>query len=110
MGLPLRLRTKSSRSWRGWPLNPNYLREAKSWLWTVGGGSSDCDGMNDETLNLIHQLCTRAGMIMEDASVDALIGPEASSRAVSEKMMRLGAAAHAISALIAAASALNRKD
>jgi hypothetical protein len=66
--------------------------------------------MDDNTLDLIHQLCTRAGIIMEDVSVDALLAPEPSAGALREKLVRVGSAADAISALIAAASALSRES
>ena len=43
---------------------------------------------------------------MKNASAEVLFAPETSSWALSEKLVLLGAAAHAISVLIAAASAL----
>ena len=64
--------------------------------------------MDEEILDLVDQLCTRAGMIMEDASVDVLLLKERSPQASAEKIARLGIAAQAISALVAAASALHR--
>jgi hypothetical protein len=83
---------------------------AKSWIWTVAPTCGVRPRMDDDTLNLIHQLCTRAGMIMEDVSMDALLIPERSAGAVSEKLVRLGSAAEAIRALITAASALSRES
>ena len=62
--------------------------------------------MDDDADDLIRKLCTRAGMIMEDASVDALLMPGADPEAIGAKLERLGDAAHAISAIVAAARAL----
>jgi hypothetical protein len=44
----------------------------RSWIWTVGRGSGVCAVMDNDTATLIQELCTRAGMIMEDVSVEAL--------------------------------------
>ncbi|MEG3155708.1 hypothetical protein [Sphingomonas sp. RB1R13] len=66
--------------------------------------------MDDDTADLIQMLCTRAGMIMEDASAEALVMRAADPQAVSAKLERLAQAAGAIRAIIAAAHALNRAD
>ena len=62
--------------------------------------------MDDDTADLISQLCTRVGMIMEDASVIALTvsGIEAGNHQVA--IGELETAARRIDALIAAARAL----
>ena len=59
--------------------------------------------MGDHTLELIRQLCTRAGMIMEDASVEALLMRAADSDARVATLERLRLAVHPIDAGIAAA-------
>jgi phosphoribosylcarboxyaminoimidazole (NCAIR) mutase len=61
----------------------------------------------DDKIDLVRQLCVGAGMIMEDASVEAVSAhrdPDALHRAVE----RLGTAAEAISALAHAAAVLVR--
>lgn len=62
--------------------------------------------MDDDTADLIARLCTRVGMIMEDASVIALTvsGIEPSNR--QETIDELESAARRTNALIAAARAL----
>ena len=63
--------------------------------------------MDGETVDLIKMLCTLAGMIMEDASVDALtISVEA--RSIDSGLIRLAYTTEAISALVAAARVLSR--
>ena len=62
--------------------------------------------MDEDVADLVRQLCTRAGMIMEDVSVIALtdkLADVASARKVTEK---LRAAAKGIGALAKAAEAL----
>ena len=52
---------------------------AESCVWTCGVdvsalcGMADVDHLDEETRALVEQLCTRAGMLMEDASVQALV-------------------------------------
>ena len=60
--------------------------------------------MDDDTIELIQQLCTRVGMIMEDASPVALITEPADD--LSEKVEALRRATSRASALVAAADAL----
>ena len=62
--------------------------------------------MDDDTTDLIARLCTRVGMIMEDASVIALTvsGIEPSNRQAA--IDELEGAARQINALVAAARAL----
>ena len=64
--------------------------------------------MDDDIVDLIRVLCTRAGMIMEDASVDALIMSPGNPDSINAKLERLADAALAISAIINAAQALQR--
>lgn len=64
--------------------------------------------MDDDIGDLISALCTRAGMIMEDASVDALMMRADDPDAINAKLERLADAALAISAIINAAQALQR--
>lgn len=66
--------------------------------------------MDDDTADLIRKLCTRAGMIMEDASVEALIMPVIDASSIDAKLALLADAAYAISAIVAAARVLNRPD
>lgn len=56
--------------------------------------------MDDDTRDLIRQLCTRAGMIMEDASAIAVTKPQ------EEQLPQLRQASNQVTALIAAAEAL----
>lgn len=77
----------------------------KSWLWTSAATSSLVVVMDDDTLNLISQICTQVGMIMEDAVVGALtIGrdPDRMRAALDELTSR----ADRIRTLIGAARAL----
>ena len=64
--------------------------------------------MDDDIVDLIRALCTRAGMIMEDASVDALMMTAGNPDTINAKLARLADAALAISAIINAARALQR--
>jgi hypothetical protein len=58
-------------------------------------------------MDLIRKLCTRAGMIMEDARVEALtISADVST--IHDRLVRLADAAHAISVIVAAAGVLSR--
>lgn len=62
--------------------------------------------MDDDTMNLIRTLCTRVGMLMEDASVEALTIPTEEG-ALRDRLLHLADVVHAISALIAAAGVLS---
>jgi hypothetical protein len=66
-----------------------------------------CDVMDDDSADLIRQLCTRAGMIMEDLSVEALTISGIDQVAISARLAVLADGAKAISALVAAASVLS---
>ena len=62
--------------------------------------------MDDDIRDLIRALCTRAGMIMEDASVDALIMSADDPDIVNAKLGLLADASLAISAIVNAARVL----
>ena len=66
--------------------------------------------MDEDTLELIQALCTRAGMIMEDASAEAMATASDDAGTVGKKLTRLAEAAHAIGTIIAAAHALHQLD
>ncbi len=55
-------------------------------------------------LDLVEQICTRVGMIMEDASVDALL--KTSDGAIGERVEKLRTASQQSAALVLAAKAL----
>lgn len=59
--------------------------------------------MDIDTRDLIRQLCTRAGMIMEDVVPLALLAPQ------EERLDDLAAAAEAIAAILLAARALRSR-
>lgn len=63
--------------------------------------------MDDDDIALIGQLFTRAGCIMEDTSVIALIWDDALT--LEARLAKLSAAANDIHALVAAARALMAK-
>ena len=62
--------------------------------------------MDDDTRRLVFELCTRAGMIMEDASATALLTAELDDAALQTLIDTLGAELGRASALIAAAKSL----
>jgi hypothetical protein len=64
--------------------------------------------MDEDTLELTQRLCTRAGMIMEDASAEALMIAASDAGTMSQKLTRLAEAAQAIGAMISAAQALHQ--
>lgn len=63
--------------------------------------------MDDDSNELATQLCTRIGMIMEDASVTALTIGGTTGPARSDAIAQLDIAAHGITALLAAVHALS---
>jgi hypothetical protein len=63
--------------------------------------------MDHETADLIQRLCTKAGMIMEDASVDALMLGATDPQTISARLMRIAEAAEDISTIVAAARVLH---
>ena len=64
--------------------------------------------MDDDIGDLIGALCIRAAMIMEDASVDALMMSAGDPDTINAKLELLADAALEISAIINAAQALKR--
>lgn len=68
-------------------------------------GMTRADELDADTIDLINQLCTRVGMLMEDAAPLALhrsrSGPELKSR-----LLKLDTSVTSMTSLIAAASAL----
>ena len=80
---------------------------AKSWHWTSAGPRGFVAAMDNDA-KLIRQLCTRAGCIMEDASVIALIWDDGLK--LEPRLQKLRKAAADIEALVAAATALLTKQ
>ena len=74
--------------------------------WTCRPFPGVVQSMDDDTSELIAQLCTRIGMIMEDASVVALTVGGLTVKERDDAIAALEAAAERISALVAAAKAL----
>ncbi len=72
-------------------------------------GMTGADELDADTIDLINQLCTRVGMLMEDAAPLALhqsgSGPELKSR-----LMQLQASVTSMASLIAAARVLATSD
>lgn len=65
------------------------------------------EAMDPDTVNLIDQLCTRAGMLMEDASPVALTMRRVAPEETRKRLDDLARAAGKISRLISAAQALS---
>jgi hypothetical protein len=82
------------------------LPPGKSWIWTSSPGHGVVTGMDDDTTDLIARLCTRVGMIMEDASVIALTISGSEPGDLPLAIDELEGAARQIKALVAAARAL----
>lgn len=61
-------------------------------------------GMDDDTINQVRQLCTQIGMIMEDASSNAILIGNADAGQLKETVRGLGEAVDACSELVAAAA------
>lgn len=84
---------------------------AESCVWTCGTGTSALRGMaeiydlDEDTRALVEQLCTCVGMLMEDASVQALVRA-ASLDDLHLKVERLGFAVRHMDRLLSAAGAL----
>jgi hypothetical protein len=70
----------------------------------VSDFTASCSAMDDDDIALIRQLRTRAGCIMEDSSVIALIWED--GLPLEAWLAKLAAAANDIHALVAAAQAL----
>ncbi len=61
---------------------------------------------DQDDVELIARLCTKIGTIMKDASVVAITTPEHPSQSIDEKLAYQVIASNAISALVAAATAV----
>jgi hypothetical protein len=82
----------------------------KSWVWTSPDGAGvsadmdDADAIDPDLIDLIIQLCTRIGMIMEDVSPLAIAATSDGLAARAEEVVRairtLAALAHAVEALL----------
>ena len=70
----------------------------------TGAGEFDAD-----TIDLINQLCTRVGMLMEDAAPLAL-HRSGSGRELQSRLLQLQASVTSMGSLIAAARALATSD
>jgi hypothetical protein len=88
-------RTKSNGMW-----------EWESCVWTSGALLGVLPIMGDDTDDIIIQLCTRIGMIMEDASVAALTVAGIDRERRVAALVELDAAAKRIGALVEAAKVL----
>lgn len=81
----------------------------ESWGWTssatraVSATMDDVAALDPDVIELVVQLCTRMGMIMEDASVLAL---DASDEGLEQRVMGLATAAQTIAAVVGAAQRL----
>jgi hypothetical protein len=74
---------------------------AKGCVWTCAMLRRLVSSMDDDDSQLIRQLCTRVGCIMEDTSVIALIWDD--DITLDERLQQLSIAAADIQALVAAA-------
>lgn len=79
----------------------------KSCVWTSRYGQGVVSRMEDDTHDLIVQLCTRVGMIMEDASLSALTISATDRSAMPDALAELESVAVRISTLVAAAKAVS---
>ena len=85
----------------------NLVSLRQSWRWTCRSIAGVVPLMEDDNYDLIAQLCTRIGMIMEDASVVALtMGGQAGHSQRHYAITALEAAAVRIGALLGAVNAL----
>ena len=66
--------------------------------------------MDEDTRDLVRKLCTRAGMIMEDASLVAVTMPGGDDAAMAKAIELLARDAAAIIDLVSAAAALLRRE
>ena len=78
------------------------LQKTKSWLWTCSGTCGFVPLMDDSDTDLIAQLSTRIGMIMEDSSVLALTFPAQDQEKRDAALIELERASAQIAALVAA--------
>ena len=75
-------------------------------VWTSGGGQGVVCFMDDDTSDLVAQLCTRIGMAMEDASPVALTFAGMDPEARESALVELEVTIRQTNAMIAAARAL----
>ena len=87
--------------------NGKCTRRRESWIWTWRQEARFITAMDEDDADLIERLCTRAGMIMEDASVDALTLQNVPPDQRSVALAKLASAASQIAALVHAAASLN---
>jgi predicted ATPase len=66
--------------------------------------------VDDQTLDLIRQLCTRMGMIMEDEAETALVWDDKAQTTLPERLDQLNEAGASISRLAEAAMVLLLRD
>jgi hypothetical protein len=91
------------------PKSSRVRERVKSWVWTLcecTGVSADVDGtdaIDPEVIELIVQLCTRIGMIMEDVGPLAL---NASREGLRARVAEIAVEIRAITAISNAAEAL----
>ena len=114
--LPIRsVRAAAGRAGRDSVRTPMLALQAKSngicslrqsCGWTCRSLPGVVPAMDEHTNELIAQLCTRIGMIMEDASVVALTVGGLTVKERDDAIAALEAAAERISALVAAGKAL----
>lgn len=79
------------------------VRVRKSWIWTWLQACRFVRAMDEDAADLVVQLCTRIGMIMEDASVEALTIRGVPAEEREQALTKLAAAGEQISALFRAA-------
>lgn len=80
-----------------------------SCVWTWPPGRRFHDPMDQDRLALIHSLLTQAGMIMEDASADAILTSAHQSQ-LSRTIIRLEDSVPQMAALVSAAKMLVGQD
>lgn len=82
--------------------------DLRSGLRLVSSHTPEASFMAPHTDDLIRQLCTRIGMIMEDEAATGLVWDPASELTMAQRLQRLEETARAISALAEAAKVLSR--
>jgi threonine synthase len=85
-----------------------FQTKAESCVSTAARACRCVRAMDEDTLEVIQALCTRVGMIMEDASAEALMMRAVGVTATSEKLAQLARAVEAIATLLFAAQAFCR--
>jgi hypothetical protein len=84
----------------------NSWKDASGLRGRVCAWSPQEAAMTDEDQDLIRQLCTRVGTIMEDASVVALSWSDAEALSITDRVTALRRAARHIDVLLNAAAAV----